>query len=213
MVAIACAISAAVTIIVVLMLYYGAIDGYAKVPLPLAGQESYVLTGASGGGWQVYTPPGTVINYAGSTAPTGYLVCNGSLISRATYADLFTAIGTLYGAGDGATTFAVPDLRGQFIRGLDSGANVDAGRVLGSVQADSLQQHGHVLYRGDGGGYEGPQVRTDDDNGVGGLIKVNGGFGLTYIREIFPGDVGGSIARISGETRPKNVAMIMCIKT
>jgi hypothetical protein len=192
MVAIACAISAAVTIIVVLMLYYGAIAGDTKGTVLLAG---------------------TVINYAGSTAPTGYLVCNGSLISRATYADLFTAIGTLYGAGDGATTFAVPDLRGQFIRGFDSGANVDAGRVLGSVQADSLQQHGHVLYRGDGGGYEGPQVRTDDDNGVGGLIKVNGGFGLTYIREIFPGDVGGSIARISGETRPKNVAMIMCIKT
>ena len=120
--------------------------------------------------------------------------------------------GTLYGAGNGTTTFSLPDLRGRFIRGLDSGANVDSGRVLGSVQADSLQQHGHVLYRGDGGGYEGPQVRTDDDNGTGGLIKVNGGFGLTYIREIFPGDVGGSIARVSGETRPKNVALLPCIR-
>jgi hypothetical protein len=158
-------------------------------------------------------PPGTVINYAGNTPAPGYLVCNGAAVSRADYAGLFAAIGTLYGAGNGTTTFSLPDLRGRFIRGLDSGANVDSGRVLGSVQADSLQQHGHVLYRGDGGGYEGPQVRTDDDNGTGGLIKINGGFGLTYIREIFPGDVGGSIARVSGETRPKNVAMIICIKT
>lgn len=157
-------------------------------------------------------PPGTVINYAGNTPPPGYLVCNGAAVSRADYAGLFAAIGTLYGAGNGTTTFSLPDLRGRFIRGLDGGANVDSGRTIGSTQDDSLQQHGHVLYRGDGGGYEGPQVRGDDDNGTGGLIKINGGFGLTYIREIFPGDVGGSIARVSGETRPKNVALLPCIR-
>ena len=183
------------------------------IPKPLAGQHNYVLTG--GGGWQVGTPPGAVINYAGNTPPPGYLVCNGSLVSRVTYADLFAAIGTLYGAGNGSTTFAVPDLRGQFIRGLDSGANVDAGRVLGSVQMDSLQQHGHVLYKGDGGGAgnaplaSGPN--SDDSNGG---DKIDGGFpDIPFVREIHPGNIGGGVPRVSGETRPKNVAMIMCIKT
>ena len=160
-------------------------------------------------------PTGTVINYAGSTPPAGYLVCNGSLVSRVTYADLFTSIGTLYGAGNGTTTFAVPDLRGQFIRGLDSGANVDAGRVLGSVQTDSLQQHGHVLYKGDGGGAGNAPLasapNSDDSNGG---PKIDGGFAeIPFVREIHPGNIGGGVPRVSGETRPKNVAMIMCIKT
>jgi hypothetical protein len=163
----------------------------------------------SNGNLSYVSMAGTVINYAGNTAPAGYLLCDGSLVSRTVYSELFTAIGTIYGNGDNTTTFALPDLRGRFIRGLDSGANVDSGRVLGSKQDDSLQQHGHNMYRGDGGGGEGPQTRGDDDNG---LYKMNGGFGNTYIREIFPGDVGGSIARVSGETRPKNVAMIMYIK-
>lgn len=153
-----------------------------------------------------------VINYAGSTAPSGYLVCNGATISRADYAGLFAAIGTLYGAGNGTTTFALSDLRGRFIRGLDGGANIDGGRTIGSAQADTLQQHGHNMYRGDGGGHEGPQLKSDDDNGLHGLIKVNGGFGMTYIREIFPGDVGGGAPRVSGETRPKNVALLPCIR-
>jgi microcystin-dependent protein len=55
-------------------------------------------------------PVGTLIDFAGATAPTGYLVCDGSSVSRTTYADLFAVIGTLYGAGDGSTTFGLPNL-------------------------------------------------------------------------------------------------------
>ena len=65
-------------------------------------------------------PIGGVFPFAGTTAPTGYLLCDGSAISRTTYSDLFTEIGTTYGAGDGSTTFNVPDTRGIFIQGAGS---------------------------------------------------------------------------------------------
>ena len=70
----------------------------------------------------VSSPPGAIVAYAASTAPTGWLLCDGSAVSRTTYAALFTAISTTWGIGDGSTTFNVPDLRGQFLRGYDSRA-------------------------------------------------------------------------------------------
>jgi len=66
-------------------------------------------------------PAGSISMYAGSTAPTGYLLCDGSAVSRTTYADLFTAIGTTYGTGDGSTTFNVPNVKGKVPVGRDSG--------------------------------------------------------------------------------------------
>ena len=65
-------------------------------------------------------PAGSISMYAGSTAPTGYLLCDGSAVSRTTYADLFTAIGTTYGTGDGSTTFNLPNLKGKVAVGLNS---------------------------------------------------------------------------------------------
>lgn len=62
-------------------------------------------------------PAGTVIAYAGSVAPEGFIACNGAEVSRETYADLFAAIGTLYGEGDGSTTFNLPDLTGRVVQG------------------------------------------------------------------------------------------------
>lgn len=62
-------------------------------------------------------PPGTVLWHAAQTAPDGYLICDGSTVNRTTYAALFAAIGTKFGAGDGSTTFALPDLRAAFVRG------------------------------------------------------------------------------------------------
>lgn len=89
-------------------------------------------------------PVGHVDIFAMSTPPTGYLVCNGAAVSRTTYAALFAAIGNTYGSGDGATTFNLPDLRGRFIRGWDSGAGLDPGRVFGSLQDDALESHTHT---------------------------------------------------------------------
>ena len=80
-------------------------------------------------------PIGTVIYYAGNTAPTGYLIANGSILDRTVYADLFAAIGTLHNRGsESATQFRIPDLRGEFIRGWDGGRNVDPNRVFGSFE-------------------------------------------------------------------------------
>lgn len=66
------------------------------------------------------TPTGGVIEFAGTTAPAGWLICDGSAVSRTTYADLFAAIGTAYGSGDGSTTFNIPNLKGKIPVGLNS---------------------------------------------------------------------------------------------
>lgn len=89
-------------------------------------------------------PAGMVMHFAGADAPSGWLVCDGSAVARADYADLFSAIGTVYGAGDGSTTFNLPDLRGEFLRGLDSGRGVDADRALGSAQEEAYKSHTHT---------------------------------------------------------------------
>ena len=77
-----------------------------------------LLEGGSGGGSRIEI--GTIFQYPGTTAPTNYMICDGSTISRTTYADLFAVIGTTYGAGDGSTTFNIPDLKGKVVVGLDS---------------------------------------------------------------------------------------------
>lgn len=74
-------------------------------------------------------PAGTVLDFAGSTAPTGWLLCYGQAVSRTTYAALFAAIGVVYGAGDGSTTFALPDLRGRVAAGKDDMGGSAAGRL------------------------------------------------------------------------------------
>jgi microcystin-dependent protein len=87
--------------------------------------------------------------YAGNTAPSGWLMCGGQLVSRATYAALFAIIGTTYGSGDGSTTFALPDLRGRVVAGRDNmGGNGSANRL--TDKAGGL--NGDIL--GDAGGSE-----------------------------------------------------------
>lgn len=75
------------------------------------------------------TPAGAVLAFAGATAPTGWLLCYGQLVSRTTYSALFDAIGTTYGAGDGSTTFALPDMRGRVAAGKDNMGGTAASRL------------------------------------------------------------------------------------
>lgn len=102
------------------------------------------------------TPVGAVIPYAGSSPPKGWLLCDGSPVSRELYGDLFMAIGTNWGQGDGSSTFNIPDLRGQFLRGVDNGAGKDpeaasrghynngnSGDNVGSFQGDVFKGHRH----------------------------------------------------------------------
>ncbi len=102
-------------------------------------------------------PTGTIIAFGGSQVPNGWLLCDGADVLRATYPTLLAAIGTNWGAGDGSTTFHVPDLRGRFLRGWDRGAANDpgfasrtasntggnVGDAVGSFQLDQSQSHAH----------------------------------------------------------------------
>lgn len=102
-------------------------------------------------------PPGSVISYGGLTAPANWLLCDGTAVSRTTYAALFNIVGVNFGSGDGSTTFNVPDFRGQFLRGVDGAAGRDpdsgsrtamnpggnTGNNVGSVQGNALQSHTH----------------------------------------------------------------------
>ena len=93
-------------------------------------------------------PTGTVVPFASTTTPSGWVLCDGGLYGRTSgdpspQPNLFSVIGTTYGVGDGLTTFAVPDLRGMFVRGFDDGRGIDPLRAFGSQQAFNIQQHNH----------------------------------------------------------------------
>lgn len=86
-------------------------------------------------------PVGSVMPYAGTTEPGGWLFCYGQAVSRSTYARLFAVISTTYGAGDGSTTFALPDLRGRVVAGQDDMGGSSANRLTGTsggVNGDTL---------------------------------------------------------------------------
>lgn len=86
-------------------------------------------------------PAGTILQYAGMLPPNGWLLCDGRTVSRASYAGLFAILGVLYGSGDGATTFHLPDFRGRVAVGLDNMGVGSANRIT-SVQADVLGGNG-----------------------------------------------------------------------
>lgn len=136
---------------------------------------------------------GQVVMTGRSSAPTGWLECDGSAVSRATYAALFTAISTTWGTGDGTTTFNIPDMRGYFPRGYDNGRGVDAGRALASNQTDAFAAHTHSITAGTGS--SGPPTNISVDTGNSSAPKTTG-------------SAGGA-----AETRPVNVAIMFLIKT
>lgn len=87
---------------------------------------------------QLLAPTGSINAYAGSAAPTGWLMCDGAAVSRATYADLFALIGTTYGAGDGTTTFNVPDMKGRVIVGKAAAGTFAALNNKGGAETHTL---------------------------------------------------------------------------
>lgn len=149
-----------------------------------------------------FVPPGAIFMFPADAAPTGYLKANGATLSRATYAVLFAVIKTTFGAGDGSTTFQLPDLRGEFIRGWDETRGVDTGRVFGSAQGDAFQGHRHTA--GPGGG-----ALTTQFGQPGSFII---GSSNTYETTDPIADPTNGTPRVASETRPRNVALLVCIK-
>jgi len=166
-------------------------------------------------------PTGSVHMMATTTVPSGYLKCNGAAVSRTTYADLFAIVGTAHGAGDGSSTFNVPDLRGEFVRGWDDSRGVDSGRNFGSSQSDQNQQHNHSAtatssVTDPGHFHDVPYSNSDSGDGV---IEESGtGFsgveptnsattGISVSTSVSIANSGGS------EARPRNIAMMYVIKT
>jgi phage-related tail fiber protein len=192
-------------------------NGTTAVNFVAPGTSGNVLT-SNGTTWTssapTGVPSGSVIWFAANTAPTGYLKANGAAVSRTTYAALFTAIGTTYGAGNGSTTFNLPDLRGEFIRGWDDGRGVDSGRAFGSAQANGIPRmfggiadsHGFSAMQPiDVSGFTNPmygdttsEFRTD-------LQVTSTDFAFIYFdsERVIPA---------SPDVRPRNVALLACIK-
>jgi len=146
---------------------------------------AYVLANA------VANPTGTVIAFSTSSIPAGYIKCNGSAVSRTTYSTLFAEVGTLYGSGNGSTTFNLPDLRGEFIRGWADNRSVDTGRAIGSYQAEAYKSHRH----------------TKDSYAAQVAVAFSGVFSVTA-------NSSGTNTGYSGgaETRPRNRALMYVIK-
>lgn len=177
-----------------------------------------------------FNPVGTVIAYAGASVPSGYVLCDGTAVSRSVYANLFAAIGTAWGSGDGSTTFNLPDLRGQFLRGVSgaSGNDPDAssrtasnaggntGNNVGSKQSSAFASHNHGV--NDPGHSHTSTLATQAGStpSFGPITPTDfvSGSPTTTIPTNTVG-TGVSIQNAGGstETRPTNVYVVYCIKT
>ena len=159
-------------------------------------------------------PTGSLSYYAGPVAPVGWIFCQGQAVSRVIYGVLFSVIGTSCGDGDGSTTFNLPDCRGCFIRGLDDGAGIDSGRLLGSLQQQGLPNikgtTGSYTFEAGAlsGGYQGAFRTGNGANGVWSCRKDNG----YAVPLSFDASKSNSIYGAADEVRPTNIAFPVMIK-
>ena len=172
-------------------------------------------------------PAGVVVAYAGSSCPSGWIKADGSAVSRTGKSRLFTALGITHGQGDGSTTFNLPDYRGRFLRGVDSGIGRDPDRAsrtasgtggntgdqVGSVQNYAIE---NIVGTWNGGfrvGYGIAHVSstgvftnngtaTAENNGAGGAATANANIKFDASR----------VVSTSSETRPANINVNYCIK-
>jgi len=149
---------------------------------------------------------------------TKFLICDGRAVSRTQYRTLFQRFGTMFGAGNGSSTFNIPDLRGEFIRGLDAGRGIDADRVLGSSQAGANKEHTHTgtvntagnhthtipnqaIFNGGSGVQAGSNFRRNPNTGF--PLPINSAGNHSH---------AATLGQTGVEMRPKNIALIATIK-
>lgn len=157
---------------------------------------------------------GEICFFPATAAPTGFIKANGALVSRTTYAALYAfavASGNMaasdgvwvegqFSPGDGSTTFRIPDLRGNFIRGFDDSRGIDSGRTIGSLQTDAMQGHFHSL-----------AVINGVNAGASGRTDANQSTNVTATGSPITDGTNGT-PRTAAETRPRNIALLACIK-
>ena len=149
---------------------------------------------------QALVPAGAVQTFAMNSAPSGWLAADGTAVSRTTYASLFAAIGTTHGAGNGSTTFNVPDLRGIFVRGSGSQtiSGITYNKTFAAKEGDAFQGHEHTInalaFLAGGAGVAGSGVNIQSSSTA---VVTDGTNGTP---------------RTASETRPANIALLYCIK-
>ncbi|WP_273789986.1 phage tail protein, partial [Bartonella sp. ML70XJBT] len=175
-------------------------------------------------------PTGFIGTFGMRSIPKGWLLCDGKAYSRTDYSDLFATIGTVWGEGNSVTTFNVPDFRGMFLRGLDSGRSIDADRRFASVQTDLIESHQHQ-----GQSLSFPHFTSNEDfwdgnttDVLGYRMGLFGGGSLANFMGIERDNLGSYIvgdpivleeqevvltSSDEGETRPVNVSVLFGIKT
>lgn len=156
-------------------------------------------------------PTGAIIIWSTTTAPTGYLECNGAQVSQTTYSQLYGVIGTIYGAASGGN-FTLPDFRGYFPRGWADNGSIDSGRTIGTTQQNAVgplvvtdPEHDHtVSIWANYDGHNPPSLIAGTNT------SVNSGVFTTA-----SSPTGISVAGVNSasETRPINLAVMFCIKT
>ncbi len=209
-------------------------QGFGDLTIGYYGANNYINISAprkSGGGrhglyidlsrvgldeWPELLPPaGSILITAANFTPAGYLTANGAAVSRTAYAKLFTNIGTRFGAGDGSTTFNLPDLRGEFIRGWDNGRGADPGRALGSWQDSQNRWHHHsgTTYASGEHSHSVPYTQRKVSNTSTGDVMMVGNINSVATSDAGNHDHNFTTSGEGGnEARPRNVALMMCIK-
>jgi len=188
-----------------------ALTGVPTAPTPAANDSSSSIAttafvAAALGLLNVF-PVGMYGYFAMTSLPAGWLLCNGSAVSRATYAALFGAIGTTYGIGDGTTTFNLPNFQGYFPRGQNTtGTGPDPSRALGNIQTDAFQGHYHAPLAPATADYgRSASGTTGIPSGAGAAEPATTGSPVT--------DTVNGTPRTATETRPSNLAVVIAIKT
>lgn len=202
-----------------------------------ATQQNQVMTNL-GFAWT-----GAVGFFAASTVPTGWLECDGSAVSRTTYAPLFAYLGTTWGSGNGSTTFNVPDFRGEFLRGWDHGKGTDSGRTFGSHQDADNAAHTHTGTTASNGAHshttssDGSHAHSSGNGAGFNLVSLKADSGSPYgyqaggdslntasttstngLHSHTTNSTGAHTHTITtdsqgSEARPRNFALLPCIKT
>lgn len=161
------------------------------------------------------TPPGIKGEFFMPTVPDGWLACDGRAVLRVQYPDLFAAIGTTWGAGDNVSTFNLPEARGEFFRAWDNGRGVDAARAFASWQGGGNASHTHSGTT-EAAGVHSHSLPVWSDNGSGAFLEDASGINIET--PVNTGSAGShqhefvTAADGIAESRPRNLAVLVCIK-